>query len=213
MREMSRGPFFTNNTIVPLKEIGTDEARAAATRPLQTLIAPKYDPKTGLAVSSGLAGFFAKFFGGERTGYKVVTLRYLWGSAPYLHDGGVAVTLRHDVQPAGDNLQNLLRRSHSDKIYGVAQILTQRDSNPASYTRANAALSLQALLLRSERDKVVAANQEQAYPIPGRPDRLSAASIHIQGVGHDFWVKDEPGGDRVTALVAFLLSLDDDPGQ
>ena len=114
--------------------------------------APKYDPKTGLAVSGGLA-FLAKFFGGERTGYKVVTLRYLWGSAPYLHDGGVAVTLRNDSQPAGVDLQSLLRRPESDKIYGVAQILAARDANPAQYSRANAALSLQAMLLKPERGK------------------------------------------------------------
>jgi hypothetical protein len=206
------GPFFTNNTIIPLKEIGTDDSRAAATRPLQTFFAPKYDPRTGTAVSGGLAGFLSKFFGGERTGYKVVTLRYLWGSAPYLHDGGVAVTLRPELQATGDDLQNLLRRSDSEKIFGVAQILAARDANPASYARANAALSLQALLLSSERDKVIAANKAGVHEIPGGSARVSMASIHIQGVGHNFWVNDEAGGDRITALVAFLLSLDDDPG-
>jgi hypothetical protein len=179
---------------------------------LQTFFAPKYDPRTGTAVSAGLAGFLSKFFGGERTGYKVVTLRYLWGSAPYLHDGGVAVTLKHEVQPPGDDLQSLLRRSDNDKIYGVAQILAARDANPASYARANAALSLQALLLSGERDKVVAANKARVREIPGGSGRVSMASIHIQGLGHEFWVNDEAGGDRITALVAFLLSLDDDPG-
>jgi hypothetical protein len=207
------GPFFTNNTIIPLKEIGTDDARALATRPLQTFFAPKYDPKTGLGVSTGLAGFFAKLFGGERTGYKVVTLRYLWGSAPYLHDGGVAVALRYDAHPAGDDLQSLLRRPDNDKIYGVAQILATRDANPALYLRANAALSLQALLLKSERDKVIAANNERIFAIAASSTRLPAASIHVQGIGHDFWINDQPGGDRITALVAFLLALDDDPGQ
>jgi len=164
-------------------------------------------------VSGGVGGFFGKLLGSERTGYKVVTLRYLWGSAPYLHDGGVAVTLRYEAQPAGDDLQSLLRRPDNDKIHGVAQILAARDANPASYARANAALSLQALLLRSERDKVIAANREPVYPIPGSSDRLAIASIHIQGIGHAYWINDEPGGDRVTALVAFLLALDDDPGQ
>jgi len=207
------GPFFTNNTIIPLKDIGTDVSRAAATRPLQTFFAPKYDPKTGLAVSSGLAGFLAKFFGGERTGYKVVTLRYLWGSAPYLHDGGVAVTLRNDSQPAGIDLQGLLRRPESDKIYGVAQILAARDANPVQYSRANAALSLQAMLLKPEREKVIAANKERVHPIAASSGRVSMASIHVQGVGHEYWVRDEVGGDRITALVAFLLSLDDDPEQ
>ena len=207
------GPFFTNNTIIRLKEIGTDDSRSAATRPLQTFFAPKYDPKTGIAVSGGLAGFFAKFFSGDKTGYKVVTLRYLWGSAPYLHDGGVAVTLRHETQAPGDDLQSLLRRPEDDKIYGVAQILIARDSNPEWYARANAALSLQALLLRSERDKVVSANSERIHSVPGGSMSVSAASMHIQGVGHEFWISDQPGGDRISALVAFLLALDDEPGQ
>jgi hypothetical protein len=207
------GPYFTNNLIVPLEVIGTDDARAKATRPLQAFLAPQYDPRTGLAVSSGLRGIISKFFGGERTGYKVVTLRYLWGSAPYLHDGGVAVTLRPDSQPAGDDLQALLRRADSEKIYGVAQILAGRDANPASYLRANAALSLQAVLLESEREKVIRANQDKVYSIPGSPDRISIASIHIQGIGHKYWIQDEPGGDKITALVAFLLALDDDPSQ
>ena len=207
------GPFFTNNTIIPLKEIGTDPARSTATRPLQVFLAPQYDPRTGVAVSSGLRGFLGKLLGGERTGYKVVTLRYLWGSAPYLHDGGVAVSLRSESPQSADELQTLLRRSDADKLFGVAQILAARDANPASYLRANAALSLQALLLKSERDKVVAANQEPVYPIPGTNDRLAMASIHIQGIGHEYWIKDEPGGDRISAIVAFLLALDDDPGQ
>ncbi|HJZ66499.1 MAG TPA: hypothetical protein VKF81_00015, partial [Blastocatellia bacterium] len=126
---------------------------------------------------------------------------------------GVAVTLRPDSQPAGDDLQALLRRPASDKIYGVAQILAQRDANPASYLRANAALSLQAVLLEPERDKVIRANQEEIYPVPGSSDRIPIASIHIQGIGHKHWIQDDPGGDKITALVAFLLALDDDPSQ
>ena len=97
-------------------------------------------------------GVPAKFFGGERTGYKVVTLRYLWGSAPYLHDGGVAVTLRNDSQSAGVDLQSLLRRPESDKITESRRSSPARDANPAQYSRANAALSLQAMLLKPERE-------------------------------------------------------------
>jgi len=68
-------------------------------------------------------------------------------------------------------------------------------------------------MLKSERDKVVAANQEPIYSIPGTNDRLAIASIHIQGIGHEYWIKDDPGGDRISAIVAFLLALDDDPGK
>jgi hypothetical protein len=48
--------------------------------------------------------------------------------------------------------------------------------------------------------------------------------MNIQGIGHDVnchaedghehtcEILDKPGGDTITALVAFLLALDDDPG-
>ena len=36
-------------------------------------------------------------------------------------------------------------------------------------------------------------------------------SLGVSGIGHEFWIDDTPGGDRITALVAFLLALDDRP--
>jgi hypothetical protein len=207
------GPFFTNNKIIPLQEIGTNDARARATEPLQTFVAPQYDPTTGKAITGGVFGFFAKLFAGkQKYGYKVVTLRYLWGTAPYLHDGGVGITLRPGSAPAGDDLQALLRRPEGDKLYGMGQILTYREANPDSYLRPNAALSLQALLLKGEREKVIAANKEAVMPILGTSDRLSMDAMNVQGIGHEMYIDDTPGGDKITALVAFLLALDDDPG-
>jgi len=38
------------------------------------------------------------------------------------------------------------------------------------------------------------------------------SQMQIEGIGHDYWIDDELGGDTITALVAFLLALDDDPG-
>ena len=208
------GPFFTNNTIIPLKEIGTDDARAMATEPLQTFVAPEYDPATGEAASGGIFGFIGKLFGSkQKFGYKVVTLRYLWGTAPYLHDGGVGVALQPGSAPAGDDLRILLRRDQQDKLYGMGQILTYRESHSDSYLRPDAALSLQALLLKSEREKVIAANNEAVYPIIGTPDHIAFAAMNIKGVGHEKYIDDVPGGDTITALVAFLLALDDDPGR
>lgn len=207
------GPFFTDNQIYPLKEIKTDSARAAATKLLQVGLAPRYDPKTGRAETGGILGFLAGLIAGKHAGYKSVTLRYVWGSAPYLHDGGVGVALKPELGKGGDDLKALLSRNQNDKVYGMAQILNYRESHPDSYYRPDAALSLQSLLLKSERDKVVAANRAPVYPIPGRADFVSVASMHIQGVGHEYWIDDVPGGDIVTPLVAFLLALDDNPGK
>lgn len=209
------GPIFTNNLIVPLKKIGTNSARAEATAPVQTFLAPKYDPATGRAVSGGFFGFFAKLFGKnkQKPGYKVVTLRYLYGSAPYLHDGGVGVALRNDTQPGGDDLQALLARPAGDKIYGMGQILNARDAQPASYLRPHAALSLQAMLLQAEREKVIAANREAVLAVPGEARRIAMKDMQIEGVGHEFWIQDQPGGEIIAPLIAFLLALDDEPGK
>ena len=207
------GPFFTDNKIVPLKEIGTDPARASATAPLMIGLAPRYDPKTGEATTGGILGFLSGLIAGKKPGYKTVSLRHLWGSAPYLHDGGVGVGLKPGTEPAGNDLKALLSRKDQDKIYGIAQILNYREANPATNYWYNAALSLQATLLESERDKVIIANKEAVHPIPGRSEAIAIASMHIQGIGHHYWIDDEPGGDLITPLVAFLLALDDHPGK
>jgi hypothetical protein len=149
----------------------------------------------------------------QKYGYKVVTLRYLWGTAPYLHDGGVGIALKPASAPAGDDLKLLLSRSDEDKVIGMGQILAYREANPESYLRPDAALSLQALLLKSEREKVIAANKEKLYPIPGSSDYTSMAGLNIEGIGHEYWIQDQPGGDAIAALVAFLLALDDAPGK
>jgi len=136
----------------------------------------------------------------------------VWGSAPYLHDGGVGVTLRPGNTP-GDDLQALLRTPGEQKMYGMGQILAEREAHPETWLRPNAALSLQAVVLKSERDRVIQANREPSYPVPGRNERFPMTSMRVQGIGHEFWIDDQLGGDRVTALVAFLLALDDDPGR
>jgi hypothetical protein len=43
------------------------------------------------------------------------------------------------------------------------------------------------------------------------PESVSMESLGVSGVGHELWVNDVVGGDRITALVAFLLALDDKP--
>jgi hypothetical protein len=125
----------------------------------------------------------------------------------------VGVAISPDAAQPGDDLTALLGRPDSDKIYGIGQILLVHESRPATYLRSNAALSLQALLLKIERDKVIAANNESIYPIPGSSDHIPISAIHIQGIGHNYYIDDSPGGERITALVAFLLSLDDDPSR
>ena len=121
--------------------------------------------------------------------------------------------MKPDRARAGNDLQTLLKRSEQDKLFGMGHILAHRETDSESYLRPNAALSLQAILLKSEREKVILANKEDVYPIPGTSEFTSMASLNIQGVGHQYWIEDENGGDNITALVAFLLALDDKPGE
>ncbi|MBI5471006.1 MAG: hypothetical protein HY961_01530 [Ignavibacteriae bacterium] len=206
------GPILTDNRIVPREEIGTNIARTKATELLQAL-APPYQPGSGKATVGGFAGFVSNIFGGKKPGYKTSTLRYLWGSAPYLHDGGVAVALKPEAGGERDDLIALLKRPDNDKMYGVAQILTRREAETETYLRANAALSLQALLLQDERAKVITANQQKIYPVPGSSRKVAITSLQIEGIGHEYWIDDTPGGEEISALVAFLLALDDEPGK
>lgn len=110
---------------------GLDTApyRSLANRPLQLYVSPVYDPETGRATAS--ANFLQIAFGTRPVGYKTLTLRHLWASAPYLHDGGVAVALRAGTPPAGADLKALLRRPDAYKLYGTASILLERERQPA----------------------------------------------------------------------------------
>jgi hypothetical protein len=196
-----------------MDSIRTDDARSSATAPLQTFLTANYDPASGLAVAGALTSVVARWLSDLKPGYKVVTLRYLWGSAPYLHDGGVGICLDPVSIPAGDDLMSLLRRPQNEKIFGIAQILNYREKNPGTFLRPDAALSLQGLLLKSERDKIIDANRQFIWQISGTNRYVSIASMHIQGIGHDYYINDVPGGNDITALVAFLLALDDNPGK
>jgi hypothetical protein len=240
-----RGPFYTDNLIhrvsarraveigiaspstSPWRSLGrgvgtgieSDPGRTFDSRKLTLYVAPSYDPSSGKAVAAGspLRGFF----GNQVIGYKTTHLRYLWGSPPYLHDGGVGIAISPDSAVDGEDLALVLRLRQSDKIYGMGRILAYEEANPDRLVRADAALSLQGLLLRSERARIVEQRNAPVIPVPGYgrsenplgvPEFVSASHLGIEGIGHDFYIDDVPGGERITALIAFLLSIDDDPG-
>ncbi len=49
--------------------------------------------------------------------------------------------------------------------------------------------------------------------MPGSTARVAMEDMNVQGIGHEYWIQDQPGGDNITALIAFLLALDDKPGE
>ena len=72
--------------------------------------------------------------------------------------------------------------------------------------------ALLALVLAEAREAAVKENYQPTHPVIGSSMKRSMASLGVAGIGHEFWVDDTPGGPDVTALVAFLLALDDCPG-
>ncbi len=189
--------------------IGTEPQRAESARTVRRFASPEYDPATGVAVkkASPVRGFLQV----QEIGYKTTPLRGLWASAPYLHDGGVAVALAPGSERKPD-LSEHLKRELVEVWPGAGRFTQHNADSPDDPIRADPALSLQALVLRDVRERVITNNKARSIAVVGSDERRSMASLGVAGIGHAFWVDDEPGGDDVTALVAFLLALDDCPG-
>lgn len=201
-------PFFTDNTIHPIDEIGTNSARAKSRLGLNNLLVePKlYTFDTTVPVSANAEVLDVPTEGISESsttlpkgilpngGYKTTTLRGLYFSAPYLHDGGVAVregslNVFHDgrfqvVDPSGLGLTGTLSQA--------------LPADPAS--------SLRALLDHELRNQVVAANKLNPA--------LSPERSNLDGTGHEFYVDNQAGfsPQQQTDLINFLLALDNDPG-
>lgn len=184
------GHAFTNNRIIPSATIGTEPSRAQALKKTENLFADNatiYAPNTSvpippnpkiLQVPTGhldpeqLKLAFAH--GDSSGGYKVKGLTGLYWTAPYLHDGGVAV---------GIDMQTQL---------GVpGTVLKGIPANPAN--------SLQALVDKELRQKVIDANRSSK----------ELQDAHVQGVGHEFWVDSSTGftKQQQEGLIQYLLSL------
>lgn len=204
---MSHCTFFTDNLIHPISELGTNPARARSRLNLNNLLVPPqlYTFNTPVPVpadaevltvpTDGISASPTTLPNGllPAGGYKTTSLLGLHLSAPYLHDGGVAVragTLKVEsdgsftvVDPSGLGLA------------GTLSIGKPADS----------VSSLHALLDRQLRAQVIAANQ--ANP--------ALVRSNLDGTGHKFYVDQAAGFTlaQQTDLINFLLSLDNDPGR
>lgn len=199
------GRYFSNNSVIPVSEIGTQPARAGALSALsEIMVEPRTYAPIVLAPPPADAPVLpvptdttpeeirqrAFVDGVEEGGYKVITLIGVYLHAPYLHDGGVAAgpgALREEegrfVVADGEQL-------------GMAGTL-MRGILP------DPAASLRVLLDRELRGPMIQANRDH-------PDLRRS---NVEGIGHEFWV-DEAAGfttQEQSELILFLLSLDDDP--
>ncbi|MGF1495758.1 MAG: hypothetical protein ACFB8W_02875 [Elainellaceae cyanobacterium] len=200
-------PFYTDNEIHPIEEIGTNPARARSRLGLNpflvppklytfdTLVPPPADAEVLDVPTAGVSATPTTLPEGvlPNGGYKTLPLLGLALSAPYLHDGGVAV---------GEGALRL----ETDGSFTVVE--PARLGLSATLVRGelpDAASSLRALVDRQLRRQVVDSNR--ANP--------ALVRSNLEGSGHDYYVDAEAGftPQEQRDLVNFLLALDDNPGQ
>ncbi|WP_257346698.1 electron transport protein [Pseudalkalibacillus decolorationis] len=118
------GRYLTNNKIIPVNRIGTEPSRAAALKKTGKIFGKSvlYSPDTPVPIPENpkvlevpvdkldpnqiKLGFA---HGNSPGGYKVPSLNGLFWSAPYLHDGGVAVgtNLETELGAAGTTMKGI----------------------------------------------------------------------------------------------------------
>ncbi|MBU9719955.1 MULTISPECIES: electron transport protein [Bacillaceae] len=182
------GRGYTNHQVIPQEKVKTEPSRAKAFRDTVKLLDKSliYSPDTPVPIPDDakilevptdhldeetLELVLAQ---GNDGGYKVKGLIGLAWSAPYLHDGGVAV---------GPDME---------KDIGIPGTLDKAVlPDPRN--------SLQALLDRKLREKVVAANKGNA----------NLQKAHVTGEGHEHWIDEEAGftEEEREAVIDFLISL------
>jgi len=200
-------PFFTDNRIHPLRRIGTNPARAESRLSLnELLVAPQlysFDASVPVSETAQVLDVPTRGISKSSTslprgvlpdgGYKTTSLLGLYLSAPYLHDGGVAV--REGALEVSEDGRFTVKDESGLGLWGTLSKGIAAD--PAS--------SLRALVDSQLRREVVQANRSH-------PELVNA---NLDGSGHDFFVDRTTGFNprQQTDLINFLLALDDHPGQ
>jgi len=200
-------PFYADNKIHSITEIGGNPARAKSRLGINKFLVPSklYAFNTPVPPPADAEVLDVPTAGISETpttlpigllpdgGYKTLSLRGIAFSAPYLHDGGVAV--------GKDALAFDADRSFTvakPKRLGLSG--TRAKGQPV-----DPASSLRALVDRQLRSQVVAANKSD----------VALVNSNLDGTGHEFYVDSEAGytAQEQSDLVDFMLALDDNPGQ
>jgi cytochrome c5 len=201
-----RSPFFTDNLIHPIAEIKSNPARGESRLAQNALLVPPkiYTLNTPVPIPANAEVIDVPTEGVSDSpttlpkgllpdgGYKTPSLRGLYLTAPYLHDGGAAVR-KGALQVGADGSFGIV----DPRGLGLSGTLSQAiPADPAD--------SLRALLDRALRTQVIAVN------------RLNPALqlSNLDGTGHEFYVDATTGfsSSQQNDLVNFLLALDDNPG-
>ncbi len=193
-------PFFTDNKIHSIAEIKTNPARAQSRlKQNALLVAPKiysFDTPVPIPANATVLNVPTKGIAAQPNllpngllpngGYKTPSLLGLYLTAPYLHDGGVAVR-RGALAIAANGSYQIVDPSG----LGLTGTLSQG-------ILPDAAASLRALIDRNLRKQVVATNR--ANP--------ALKISNLDGSGHNFYVD---GAKKQQDLINFLLALDNNP--
>ena len=205
--ECHSGRYFTNHKVIAQTEIGTQPARAPASKafaeklfvppdtyPANLPVPLPADPPV-LSVPTDITPpqeiELAYALSDPAGGYKVPKLIGLSLHAPYLHDGGVAA----GAMALAPDEKGQFQIADRNQIGMVGTWM--RGIKP------DAAASLRMLLDRHLRAPMIAANRSN-------PDLQRS---NVEGIGHAYWVDAAAGftPQDQTDLIQFLLSLDDDP--
>lgn len=124
-------------------------------------------------------------------GYKVQNLIGLYLSVPYLHDGGVAAAAEA-IAPDPSGWYQVVK---PEEMGLAGTWMQQIEPDPEA--------SLRVLVDRNLRKAAVEANRESP----------ELQAIHSDGSGHNYWVDCKAGftPEDQTAIVQFLMAIDDDP--
>lgn len=200
------GRYFTNHDVIPESEIKTQPSRASALAQIpKTFVSPQTYPNSVrvplpanppvVSVSTDITPErvrqLAYAINDPAGGYKVQSLIGLYLSAPYLHDGGVAA----GAEALKQDGKGRYVVANSDQLGLGGTSISNIPPDPEA--------SLRVLLDRDLRKVAIANNQSN-------PD---LQATNVDGSGHEYWVDQKAGfsTEEQTALIQFLLSLDDDP--
>ncbi|ACK68625.1 conserved hypothetical protein [Gloeothece citriformis PCC 7424] len=217
-------PFFSDNIIHPVDELKTNPARGEARLALNNLLVPPklYTFNTPVPIPSDAEVLNVPTEGISESpttlpkgilpkgGYNTPSLIGLYLTAPYLHDGGVAVG-KDALKINDDGSYTIVdpRTTDPPNQWGLTGTLARFDVTPdgqidiSKRILPDSANSLRALLDRRLRHWVIKANKAN----PGL--RIN----NLDGTGHEFYVDPSRGFSygQQSDLVNFLLALDEDP--
>ncbi|WP_416666893.1 hypothetical protein [Egbenema bharatensis] len=200
------GRYFTNHRVIPQREVKTQPVRAPASKDFAEHFVPPdtYPPNVSVPLPSDPPVLavptdifpqedieLAYAMSDPKGGYKVIKLIGLYLHMPYLHDGGVAASA-NALKPDEDGYYTIV---DPEQIGSVGTLMRGIQPDPGA--------SLRMLLDRNLREPMVAANRASS----------DLQRANVDGRGHEYWVDRQAGytPEEQTALIEFLLSIDDDP--